>query len=458
MLISTTTTSQVSSDGEDSIRAGLHYLDHKNQRQIGEKLIVLSNKTIAMGSNGTIIYEGSYEGRAVAVKRLLQTHHDVALKEIQNLKNSDHHQNIVRYFGVEQDQDFVYLALERCTCNLDDLIHMCSADSSQYALVDEDDYYSTRDVSLYKEDRLESLKNVVGNVKLGKANGYPSFVLLKLMRDVVSGLVHLHELGIIHRDLKPQNVLISKERCFCAKLSDMGISKRLRENKSSLSCGTSGWQAPELLVRKGRQTRAMDLFSLGCILFFCITGGRHPFGDHLERDKNIVQNNMDLFLVKDIPEAHHIIYLLLAGDPGLRPKAIEVLHHPLFWDPEKRLSFLRVTSDKVGEDSDFLNALEDIKMFANWKRKVDAKIITHMEQVRQYKSGKVRDLLRLMRNMLNHYGELPVDIKELVGPLYEGFDGYFTSRFPRLLIEVYEVVRTRYCYKDKEYYKKYFES
>lgn len=59
-------------------------------------------------------------------------------------------------------------------------------------------------------------------------------------RDVVSGLVHLHELGIVHRDLKPQNVLIIKERSLCAKLSDMGISKRLLEDMSSLGHSTTG--------------------------------------------------------------------------------------------------------------------------------------------------------------------------------------------------------------------------
>lgn len=53
-------------------------------------------------------------------------------------------------------------------------------------------------------------------------------------RDVVSGIAHLHELGIIHRDLKPQNVLIIEEKSLCAKLSDMGISKRLLGDMSSL--------------------------------------------------------------------------------------------------------------------------------------------------------------------------------------------------------------------------------
>lgn len=66
-----------------------------------------------------------------------------------------------------------------------------------------------------------------------------TFTLLK-HRDIVSGLVHLHELGIIHRDLKPQNVLIIKERLLVAKLSDMGISKRLLEDMSSLGESVTG--------------------------------------------------------------------------------------------------------------------------------------------------------------------------------------------------------------------------
>lgn len=47
--------------------------------------------------------------------------------------------------------------------------------------------------------------------------------------------MHLHNLGIIHRDLKPQNVLISAEGPIRAKLSDMGISKRLQDDMTSVS-------------------------------------------------------------------------------------------------------------------------------------------------------------------------------------------------------------------------------
>jgi len=82
-------------------------------------------------------------------------------------------------------------------------------------------------------------------------------------------------------------------------------------------CGSSGWQAPEQLLQ-GRQTRAVDLFSLGCVLFFCMTAGRHPFGERLERDVNIVKNKKDLFLVEFLPEAEDLISCLLNPDPNLR--------------------------------------------------------------------------------------------------------------------------------------------
>lgn len=87
--------------------------------------------------------------------------------------------------------------------------------------------------------------------------------------------------------------------------------------------GSSGWQAPEQLLH-GRQTRAVDLFSLGCVLFYCITGGKHPFCDPLERDINITKNKMDLFLVEFIPEAVDLFSRLL--DPLAELRYVTVLN------------------------------------------------------------------------------------------------------------------------------------
>ena len=154
--------------------------DHVNGRKIGK--LVVSNKEIAKGSNGTVVLEGIYEGRSVAVKRLVRTHHDVALKEIQNLIASDQHPNVVRWYGVEYDQDFVYLSLERCTCSLNDLIYMYSESFQNQDIAKNQDSELLDGYTL----RLRTIRDNNKDIELWKANGYPTLQLLKLMRLVES--------------------------------------------------------------------------------------------------------------------------------------------------------------------------------------------------------------------------------------------------------------------------------
>ncbi|KAJ0968873.1 hypothetical protein J5N97_021750 [Dioscorea zingiberensis] len=52
--------------------------------------------------------------------------------------------------------------------------------------------------------------------------------------------------------------------------------------------------------------------------------------------------------------------------------------------------------------------------------------------------------------------ELPKELQEILGPLPEGFDNYFSKRFPNLLIEVYNVA-SNYC-TEEDCFQKYFES
>lgn len=160
---------------------------------------------------------------------------------------------------------------------------------------------------------------------------------------------------------------------------------------------------------------------MGCVLFYCITGGKHPFGDHLERDVNIVKNQVDLFLVEHIPEAVHLLSQLLDPNPESRPKASEVLQHPLFWNSEMRLAFLRDTSDRVEledreTESDLYKELEGVAstaLGAKWDEKMEPAFISNIRRYRRYKYDSVRDLLRVMRNKLSHYRELPKEIQVL---------------------------------------------
>jgi hypothetical protein len=64
------------------------------------------------------VYEGVLDSRPVAVKRLLRQFYTLARKEINVLVVSDEHPNVVRCFAMEEDREFVYLALERCKTSL----------------------------------------------------------------------------------------------------------------------------------------------------------------------------------------------------------------------------------------------------------------------------------------------------------------------------------------------------
>lgn len=140
------------------------------------------------------------------------------------------------------------------------------------------------------------------------------------------------------------------------------------------------------------------------------------------------------------------------------------MRHPFFWSSETSLSFLRDVSDRVEledreSDSELLTALEGIAPVAlngKWDEKMEPAFLNNIGRYRRYKYDSIRDLLRVIRNKSNHYRELPQDIQELLGPVPEGFYNYFHSRFPKLLIEVYNVIY-RYC-MEEEFLQKYIRS
>lgn len=82
-----------------------------------------------------------------------------------------------------------------------------------------------------------------------------------------------------------------------------------------------------------------------------------------------------------------------------------------------RLSFLRDTSDRIeleDRETNLLKALESIAPLAlgtEWDEKLEPIFIANIGRYRRYKYDSVRDLLRVMRNKLNHYRELPKEIQ-----------------------------------------------
>lgn len=85
-----------------------------------------------------MVYQGTLNGRIVAVKRMLTQHNHIAQNEIQFLQKVDLHPNLITYYDKEEDKDFIYLAIEKCEGNLENLIDLMKAikkakDQSEWA-------------------------------------------------------------------------------------------------------------------------------------------------------------------------------------------------------------------------------------------------------------------------------------------------------------------------------------
>ncbi|DBA76306.1 TPA: bifunctional endoribonuclease/protein kinase ire1 [Trebouxia sp. C0004] len=385
-------------------------------------------RVLGYGSQGTMVFEGSLHGRAVAVKRMLHHLYHLAKKEIDALILSDEHACVVRCFALEEDGEFVYLALERCKQSLADMV--AATPSQQHMFMD--------------------------------GEGHPTPWCMQVAEDIGQGLLALHERGIVHCDLKPHNVLLTSQQR--AKVSDMGHCKRLLDQQASFESpgagGSSGWQAPEQLVARSggeaRQGYSTDVFSYGMLLFYCLTAGKHPFGHHYERDFNILQGRCNLKAIEHLPEAQEMVQSMLAARPAKRPTMQGSMEQLFWWSPARRLAFLIHLSDRIETedrevDQTLLHQLEavceDAIGGASWGSALEPEVIANLGKYRKYNSSSLRDLLRVIRNKHNHFREMPPDLQQRLGPLPEGFLRYFTSRFPRLLMTTYKFAQ-HHCSSD----------
>jgi serine/threonine-protein kinase/endoribonuclease IRE1 len=396
---------------------------------VGNNIFYNENK-ILHKSNNAIIYEGYYEieTRKAAVKRLTTNNSRLYYNEIELLRALDYRYTI-KYFATISRDSYYYIATELAK---------------------------------------ESLEAYIKNNKNQSCDK-----LVKLIKESCLGLKCLHDQNILHRDIKPSNILISlaDER---AMIADFGISKfEDISGTGSTIKGTEDWLAPEVLKAnqdgKGtlNMTKECDIFSMGCTSYYAITQGEHPYGEMYRRTGNIIDDKVDWIPLDSLNSDSKFSYLnlikaMLSADNTKRPQITAVIMHPTFWDPNKKLQFLKDVSNRLKVENsvskneiDFNNNLiKELNNYINrisdagdWTQQFNDPESSSIKQYltsgrrKKYDGKSVMKLIEFIRDKDTHWNDLPEDVKNEFGKTDQTYMDYFEKRFPHLLVITYVVLQ-----------------
>ncbi len=150
---------------------------------------------------------------------------------------------------------------------------------------------------------------------------------LSLLRHAAQALAVAHQQGVIHRDLKPSNLFLRHGRPEDVVLLDFGLARHevpsTLMTASQMVLGTPGYMAPEQVTHQSQLTPAADVFSLGCVLYECLTGQAPFCAPHL------VAALAKILFTEPTP--------LRQLRPELPPSLQQLLEHMLVKEPARRL-------------------------------------------------------------------------------------------------------------------------
>ena len=275
----------------------------QNKRRVTEsknKDIRKNYEFISMLGNGSfgkvrLYRDKNYKELLFAIKTLkkegITSYHFSLLKqEVDILSNMDH-PNIVKYFGIFEDDYFIHIVME---------------------------YLKGQDLS-----KIISLKNYTD---------FNENQMGQIIHQLLKALSFIHSKNIIHRDIKPENILFSDKRnIFSLKLIDFGLATFQEQEKKTV--GTPMYMSPEMV--DGNGTYVSDIWSVGVVVYQMVTG-KLPF-DSGENDENQVlyehikkeeYNKEKLNNVKCSDEVKDFIDKALQKDIKKRMTVEEALNHP----------------------------------------------------------------------------------------------------------------------------------
>jgi serine/threonine-protein kinase len=168
----------------------------------------------------------------------------------------------------------------------------------------------------------------------------PAERVVHLMYQSAESLSEAHHNGLVHRDIKPSNLYISRMgiRADFLKVLDFGLVKSLDAEASGetkltaegTTTGTPAFMAPEMALGKGGVDGRSDIYALGCVAYWLLTGelvfqGETPMEivvNHVKTEPTPPSQRTEL----PIPEyLEKTIMSCLAKDPEQRPQSMDQL-------------------------------------------------------------------------------------------------------------------------------------
>ena len=151
-------------------------------------------------------------------------------------------------------------------------------------------------------------------------------IAAKIIKIIAQGVQFLNYFGIVHRDLKPENIVFGEEGDIKSiKIIDLGVAITLPYGKgSSTPIGTLGYIAPEMYTYN-QYSYKVDVWSIGIILYYLVTGGVLPFDD----ENTDVLGKKVVFTHQEYPEKYF-------GDKS--KSLINLIDKTLEKKPEKRIT------------------------------------------------------------------------------------------------------------------------
>jgi serine/threonine-protein kinase len=194
-----------------------------------------------------------------------------------------------------------------------------------FGLTDDGAFYYVMELLIGRD--LESFVREFGPLPVERA--------VHLLRQVCHSLAEAHSRSLVHRDIKPANIYVCRmglDYDF-VKVLDFGLVK-FGEGRSIagtlstgdfVTSGTPGYMAPEVILGAGETDRRADVYALGCVAYWLVTGqlvfeadtAMKMFDEHLHASPVPPSRRTELPVP---PEVDTLIMRCLEKDPDKRPR------------------------------------------------------------------------------------------------------------------------------------------